>query len=68
MGLKEYIQSMRGSQYTLMLSAMFASISVLGMYKLFVKPEMDRKRREEASVYADFVFQTQQNNRSRLEE
>lgn len=67
MGLKELIQSMRGSQYTLMLSAMFGTIGVMGMYKLFVKPEMDRKRREEASVYADFVFQAQQEH-SRIEQ
>lgn len=60
MSFKELIQSMRGSHYTLLLSAMFASIAVMGTFKCFIKPQMDKTRREEARTYADFVFRQEQ--------
>ncbi|KAI8119362.1 hypothetical protein CVS40_9259 [Lucilia cuprina] len=58
--LKQFSTSTTG----LMAIGIFSTLIISVSYRVFMKPEFERRRRQEAEAMADYIFQHEQQSKS----
>lgn len=54
--------ALKNSPVGFMAAGIFSTFAIIGTYRFAIKPHLDRRRREEAEAYAEYIFQQERSN------
>lgn len=62
MSFIKVFDALRKSPVGFMAAGLFSTFAIIGTYRFAIKPRLDRRHREEAERYAEYIFQQERSN------
>ncbi|XP_017464712.1 PREDICTED: uncharacterized protein LOC108358080 [Rhagoletis zephyria] len=56
----------KNSPIAVMAAGIFSTLAIVGTYRFAIRPRLERRRREEAESYAEYIFQQEQSHKADL--